>query len=309
MKNSMNELESLIQNYYNEKLKIEKKSDLQLYQYTDITSLHGIVKNDELWATHFRYLNDRKELDYGLEIAVKYAKDDKKNHSDVNTLNVLDEISKIYEFAQSKEELPLNSTDVYSISFSTKKDLLSQWRGYGKKYRSICIGMDSSKLIEAMDASDWFVFLRKVVYDPDIQETLIKEYMENVCKIIESNSSDFDGDDKYMDLFKYRVKTGLILFALCFKEKCWDEENEWRIMAVYYSEEAKNPQEIFFKENNYGLVPYIKLPCTFDAIKEVVIPKTDNFVHSKKALELFFNQKNKDHSVQIEQSKISIVYQ
>ena len=305
----MNELESLIQNYYNEKLKIEKKSDLQLYQYTDITSLHGIVKNDELWATHFRYLNDRKELDYGLEIAVKYAKDDKKNHSDVNTLNVLDEISKIYEFAQSKEELPLNSTDVYSISFSTKKDLLSQWRGYGKKYRSICIGMDSSKLIEAMDASDWFVFLRKVVYDPDIQETLIKEYMENVCKIIESNSSDFDGDDKYMDLFKYRVKTGLILFALCFKEKCWDEENEWRIMAVYYSEEAKNPQEIFFKENNYGLVPYIKLPCTFDAIKEVVIPKTDNFVHSKKALELFFNQKNKDHSVQIEQSKISIVYQ
>ena len=311
MSKSMEELDRYIESIYIGQLKKKNKPEL-LYQYTDITALKGIVKDQVLWATHFRYLNDKRELDYGLRLAVKYANSAKIKATDSNVIKLLDEISKIYELAKQKKELPFHSTDIFSISLSSQCDLLSQWRGYGKKYKSVCIGMDIDELMAGADSSGWFVFLRKVVYDSTAQKRLIKNYMEKICNIIKNNSTDFNTPN-YMEKFKNKVDLGLIIFSLCFKEKCWKEEDEWRLMAVHYSKKAKNPKEICFKENDYGLVPYIKIPISknrsaFDTIKNVVLPKSENFIRSKKALDLFFSQYKKNHKIQINKSKISIVY-
>ena len=39
-----------------------------LYQYTDIDAFEGIIENNEIWATHWCYLNDKNELKYGMEL-------------------------------------------------------------------------------------------------------------------------------------------------------------------------------------------------------------------------------------------------
>ena len=307
----MDELEKYIISIYNGPMKKSNKPEL-LYQYTDITALQGIVENNVLWATHCRYLNDKRELDYGLRIAVKYANREKNKTKDQNVKQLLEEISGIYEFAKRNKELPFHSLDVFTASLSAQCDLLSQWRGYGKKYKSVCIGMDVDELMAGADSCNWFVFLRKVIYDSKKQVGIMKNYMDKVCDIVKNNPLDFSNPN-YMKTFRHKVDLGLIIFALCFKEKCWEEEDEWRLMAVHHSTKNGNPKEICFKENDYGLVPYIKIPVSnnnsvFDTIKKVILPKSEMFIRAKKSLDMFFSQRKKNHSVKIEKSKISIVY-
>lgn len=308
---SMDELEKYIISIYNGPMKKLNKPEL-LYQYTDITALQGIVENKVLWATHFRYLNDKRELDYGLRIAVKYTNRKKVQSVDPNEKQLLEEISEIYECAKQNKELPFHSLDVFSASLSAQYDLLSQWRGYGKKYKSVCIGMDVDELMAGASSCNWFIFLRKVIYDSRKQTEIIKNYIDKICDIVRNNPLDFNNPN-YMKTFKHKVDLGLIIFALCFKEKCWKEEDEWRLMTVHHSTKNGNSNDICFKENDYGLVPYIKIPVSknnsaFDTIKRVILPKSEMFIRAKKSLDMFFSQKKKNHNVKIEKSKISIIY-
>jgi len=47
---------------------VEKKNAVKkpLYHYTDATGLKGVIENDEIWFTDFRYLNDPSELRHGI---------------------------------------------------------------------------------------------------------------------------------------------------------------------------------------------------------------------------------------------------
>lgn len=308
----MEALEEYIEGVYNGLLKESRKPSV-LYQYTDITALQGIVENNELWATHYRFLNDKKEFDHGLRLAVAYAKE-KNKKAKFKVKSFLKKLSNIYDQADNDNVLPFNDMDVYSISFSTEPDLLSQWRGYGKKYKSVCIGIKEKELMAGADEGEWYVFLRRAIYDPKIQETVIHEYLDKVCEIMENNSSDFNGkNNPYLESFRYRFNMGLIMFALCFKEECWKEENEWRLIALHYKEKVKDSYKVFFKENDYGLVPYIKIPVSKDkkalnVISKIILPKSENYIRSKKALAMYFSQKDKSADVSIEESQISIVY-
>ena len=98
--------------------------------------MKGIVSNKELWATHFRYLNDENEFKYGL------SKTSEKIEELINggayrkeeTIAFLKSMKNIVENKEKVEELEC----FYVVCFSEEKDKLSQWRGYGKKEKSIC---------------------------------------------------------------------------------------------------------------------------------------------------------------------------
>ncbi len=45
-----------------------------LFHYTTASALHSIFSSRQLWATHFRYLNDPSELLHGEEIFFREAK-------------------------------------------------------------------------------------------------------------------------------------------------------------------------------------------------------------------------------------------
>lgn len=143
---SMKELEEYIKDVYTGLLEGRRKPSV-LYQYTDITALQGIVENNELWATHYSFLNDKKEFDHGLKLAVAYAKE-KSKKANFKLKSFLEKLSNIYEQADNDNVLLFNDIDVYSSSFSAEPDLLSQWRGYGKKYKSVCIGLTEKELVE-----------------------------------------------------------------------------------------------------------------------------------------------------------------
>src|SRR4051812_25177954 len=46
-----------------------------LYHYTDAVGLEGIIKNQEVWFTSFKHLNDPTEIEYGMSIAAELLKE------------------------------------------------------------------------------------------------------------------------------------------------------------------------------------------------------------------------------------------
>ena len=48
---------------------ITNKIDAPLYHYTDANGLEGIIKNQQIWFTHYQHLNDPTEVTYGMEVA------------------------------------------------------------------------------------------------------------------------------------------------------------------------------------------------------------------------------------------------
>jgi hypothetical protein len=113
-----------------------------LSHYTNLVGLVGIVDYGEIWASNVSFLNDRRELQYGLDAAAKVVK----------------------KFA-SKETYaewhkPLSTAlarlragripNTYAACFCEKSDLLSQWRGYGGAEQGVAIAFNRSKLGDAL---------------------------------------------------------------------------------------------------------------------------------------------------------------
>ena len=289
------------------------KEDFVLYQYTDVSALQGIIKNNGFWATHFRYLNDKKELDFGLYLVLQFISNNGNKYSGQCTKVFFDEIKDICLNSSSRGELPFHGVDIYSISLSSKGDLLSQWRGYGKKYRSVCIGFDVNKLECDVVSGGRSCILRKIIYNPVDQTNIIEAYMNEACRVLENNENLFMRDNDLLIETKRQIYTGILATALCFKEKCWEEEDEWRLIMLPYDSVRGNNLEVCFREGNSGLIPYVNAQIfangsAIEAVKKVILPKSGDFIRSKKAIDMFFRQIKNNIKVPIIESKISIVY-
>ena len=47
---------------------VQTSPPLRLNHYTSPAGLIGIVQDERLWASHFLYLNDKKELQHALDV-------------------------------------------------------------------------------------------------------------------------------------------------------------------------------------------------------------------------------------------------
>lgn len=259
-----------------------------LYQYTDLNALKGIITNNELWATHWRYLNDDNEFKGAFKIlktcidkkkALKKTKRQTKSYLKV-LQNLFDQNADISDYY-----------DVGLCSFSEKGDLLSQWRGYGKKYRSVSIGFNPKKLdCERINNNSPLLFC-KVIYKDRDKVKIFNKMLDYI------NSLSISKND-YLTLH-----ISFCILLLCCKDDCWKEEKEWRLLML----PTKN-YTLDFNVGEYNLIPFYKLNCflnnSISAIKKIILPKSENYDKAEKALRLY-NDKLKN---KIRQSKISIVY-
>jgi hypothetical protein len=181
----------------------------------------------------------------------------------------------------------------YIVCFSEEKDKLSQWRGYGKKEKSACMCFDYESFKEKCKDQENGCYFAKIEYGTiDSTSKKIKEY----CDLIESND---DGSGLCNDGL-FELKKDIFISALFVKEKCWDEEKEWRIV-VYQKD------KIEFKESDKGLVPYIKFKLSenMTELKKVFLPKSV-FDYGALSTEMLLSQNKVNANV--EKSNIPLVY-
>jgi hypothetical protein len=87
-----------------------------LYQYTSLDGLLAIAKTKTLRLSHVLYQNDSSEYYHGLNLIKEVAAEISPSHI---AIGVADELIN-----------NMSWIDVFTASFTTEPDLLSQWRGY-----------------------------------------------------------------------------------------------------------------------------------------------------------------------------------
>lgn len=239
----------------------------ELFHYTDIKGLVGIIQSQSLWATHYAFKNDSEEVRFFLkkqlprllkEVAQEYL-----TKRIQNDLNVLSEI----EFRGGKERIidhfieeTLNAykkilfshqsgneplAEPYIFSFCTIKNacedvsrhgLLSQWRGYGRDGGGYAIVFDTARLSELLDkvGRKWQnggdIFMGDVVYSFPDNSKFHLEFGKDLDVIQKFHFCKLNNNLDPNVEAKYF--SALMRCACRYKHWGFEEENEVRIVVI-----------------------------------------------------------------------------
>jgi hypothetical protein len=231
----------------------------ELYHYTTLNGLQGIIKERALWFSHVSSLNDRLEIQYGRELIVNIIRDFvvREEREDIR-LFLQNLLTTVQFFSKAWFE-------TFVACFCESSNLLSQWRGYANKDGGYCLGFEfSSSTRTASDVHDLNIgkdiILRKIIYTGENQSNLVKEYIENICQAAKKALDD-ELAGRYPDSKTYvpgviAFQASNILFDLliCFKHSAFFSEEEWRMVLLIA--EHHQPEYLRFRESLSGLIPY-----------------------------------------------------
>ena len=131
-----------------------------LFHYTDSNGLLGIFGNLKLWMTHHSFLNDSREIEYGMSLVEKVTKRLKHKLPDESFDNWQSRFEN-GKFCSSDQD--------YILCFSKNRDQLSQWRAYSDDGTGFSIGFDRKQLEKTAGKLGWCSGPREVVYKHSAQ--------------------------------------------------------------------------------------------------------------------------------------------
>lgn len=247
-----------------------------LYHYTTMETFFSMLENSLysqdgvhkthliMWATHYAFLNDPIEYIYFSKI----LKEQVSRYAEKNgTILSYKQLSKIDEFTKCVLK--------FVLSFSSKKDDLTMWRGYGDNGNGISLEFDFSDLpCEPSDNTetdndersilDTSIFNDISMLNPckynniDINEEVLKSTFDYI-----TNSDNSENDDQFHKYEKARNATREY-FSL-FKHYKYECEGEWRLVEPGISKKIKH------RRSNDIIIPYIEIKVPLKCLKRVIV--------------------------------------
>ena len=209
------------------------------------TGLLGIVKNNEVWLSDHRFLNDPDEYIYGQNLCLEILKEITDSESCLKFKKFLNEV--VDKLSKKK------CSSIFIASMSLSVDCLDQWRGYGKEPTSVCIVFNGDyKLWQNENSGLQHIQQQKIIYEESEQRAVIERFI----KIFKDS---FYGKEKienftfpFIGKLAYLVEDQFLLF----KNKPYKSEKEVRITI------ANLRLDLFLKlikhrVSNNLIVPYI----------------------------------------------------
>jgi len=237
----MNEMNSHL-NIFEQELPRE-----ELFHYTSIDGLNGVVAGKTLWASNIEFLNDSSEFQYGEKVLKEIIKARKRSVK-----------GDCREFFNQLEMFPkfFEANDVFLVSLSEVGDLLSQWRGYSPPGRGYCIGFNPQALSQAAWSLDQMQLV-KCVYSEKDQKNLARQVLDaciekwvSRVKGVEGESGSRVSDTSALILWKVYFT----FIAAAIKHPAFSEEREWRLLGV-----CRDRDKMHFRAGSSSLIRYIKL--------------------------------------------------
>jgi hypothetical protein len=232
-----------------------KNENFLLYHYTNEEGVKGILEDQCLRATHYRYLNDESELIYSHDIFRNWLIKQYRRSPDF--LSLLKNTNEIFDTI-------LESYEAYILSFCKDNgNKLSQWRGYGKNC-GYSIGFDYKELdklksdeLKRKRHTFEDIRFKPVEYKNYISTSELREFAELIVSFIQGWSDQKDSTSfELFRLFFSEISSN-------FKHKGFKEENEYRfVVFLKYLDQggdARTKGEIKFRNSHGTLIPYIEL--------------------------------------------------
>jgi len=215
----------------------------ELYHYTDLNALIGIIGNHDLWLTNSRFSNDENELNHGYDIARKVIKEKKEASNDSVFRKYCDRVDSLLN------EPPQG---VYICCFCERNNLLSQWRSYGENGSGVSIGFDPVGFTRFTGPDlplDEFGLMRlwKVYYDDLIKQNIVEQALEIIPEMHPGETEEYKAQ---------KAAEAIHFFLPTFKNKDFEEEDERRLIFT----PSKNCQvKPTYRFKRQMLVPYFSL--------------------------------------------------
>lgn len=220
----------------------------EVVHYTDLSALISIVKNNSLWLSDYRFLNDTNEFRDGYKILLKVLK--KFSKQDFGKYNMV-----IKEAIESIEQENFSEKIFYVCSFSTKKDDLNQWRSYASSENGVAIVFD--KNIMQNKLANFFIDTHSVIYENKEKklEKIITDFFANLSKL------DYEFEEVFIYVLQDLIEV-LLTFCICCKDNTFESESEVRFI-VSQDRTYKSPNRIVdvnikHRMSRNKIIPYIE---------------------------------------------------
>ena len=254
-----------------------------LYHYTTFKGLLGILASRTLWASDIRYMNDSAEMKHAADLIKQdIARRIAEGHQSPKLLN---------QFQYWVGHRITHGHMLFSASFRSNGNLLSQWRGYSSHGKGVSIGFDPQSILALAKRQSFQV--GRCVYDAEAQLALIRQVVDAVEAVAEAEGECTDPqrrppEQSYYDSFE-EVESDLLRIAAILKHPSFQEEEEWRIVSPVFSDLAQAP--IRFREGTSMIIPYLEfgLTATPDApleFEHLFLGPSPNISISMNSLEL-----------------------
>ncbi len=192
--------------------------------YTSLKSCLGIVQNKSLWLTNLSSSNDRKELFYSPANFLRMFSGIESSSSKNYFQRILDDNEEKFKSLANEYV-----SDLFSISFSKKKDYLPNWKMYGDDFKGVCFCFDRENLEKAVKGLFQIAYISEIMYSEKSRRTFIKEnldYYYSFAPDVFKNS-----DDEKIIRFALLALSNISFMLRCFsKTNHWQSENEVRLL-------------------------------------------------------------------------------
>ncbi len=295
-------------------IKHSSADDLNLYHYTTLEGLKGILNSRSIWFTHVSALNDPLELKYGETIILKILNDFIKTEKNDTIKHILDDISIYIKSFNS------NNYQTYVACFCESENLLSQWRAYGFRGGGFNLGLrfktDTKFYHSKVDKEESHIILRKIIYDIEEQYKLVSDYLSIIVKSATVALNEFTKNNSiplaWSSIAAIESVNLLIDLMLTFKNPAFKEEAEWRLIKGRQTN--IKPEHLEFRESIDGLIPYINTYIQEEIKGNFIFPlnsikfgPTLDEVRTQSSIHLFLNKEAaSDETIKINANDINI---
>jgi hypothetical protein len=243
-----------------------------LFHYTSLTGALAIVTKAQLFATDLRYLSDTSE---GSHLATLVAG---LVTTFMQTPIAPEQARMLRQFHPWVRDRMSHGHMIFTASFTTRGDQLSQWRGYCPAAKGVSLGFEPQALRAAAHENGFA--LARCVYDRSEHERMARLVVEWLLAHSDRETSDpakRHPDNSFHDLFE-AIEVPLLRASALVKNPAFEEEQEWRVVSQAHTSYRKG-SPIRYREGLSMLVPYLDfgLPGTNDggaALEQVVVGPT-----------------------------------
>lgn len=255
-----------------------------LYYYTTVEVMRFILTSANIYATNLEYMNDSEEYVNGLRELQKVINDQYgKGKKLITDQTLLDEMNV--------------SSSSYSISFSTERDLLSQWSMYARE-SGVSLMMDfngsrrykaykeSSSENQREDITNLDLYPRQVYY---FTETAMKDRKK--CSAIRKHIIE-DIEDNYdpISIADIEANAGKIWRETTPYVKRYEFNAEGEYRLVFNLMALKDRFRIDYRNDKHVLKPYLDIECDGGwPIREIVVGPGFNQQVVYKSIKHFMN--------------------
>lgn len=205
-----------------------------LSHYCDLSALNSILTKHSLWASNIRFLNDKKEMDFGIDVAKDLLDELRQSSYKGST-----------PMPPSRRILMTDIPDVYAVCFCEKPDLLSQWRGYGSAQQSVSIQFDPGGLL--MLGYLKMFSLKKIIYGRERAIAQLRDGFDKIDDIVGAISRRGPVDTPS------EQKRVILELSPQFKTEHFEEEQEWRLVS--FGEQ----KQVSYRPRDNVLLPYVEV--------------------------------------------------